>query len=103
IRDLAEIRIAAELRRIRLGRGVRRVGVVEMDPHEPLAPLVLAPPLRRRGEDGAGAALLHDEVDGRLAFAIVVVVEIESLIEPEPRVERERSDERRARVASRTK
>src|SRR5438874_1347926 len=57
----------------------------------------------RQGSSGRcrrGAPLLHDEIDRRLSFAVVVVVEIESSSETEAAVEWKCADERSGRVTA---
>src|SRR5688572_16108886 len=56
------------------------------------------PPLRRRIQDRASAALLNGEVRGRAALPVVVVVEVKALIEVETGIERKRRDEGPARI-----
>ena len=55
----------------------------------------------RAGErdDRGGRPLRHDEVRRRLRLAEVIVVDVEAAAETEPRVQRERADERGGRVA----
>ncbi len=90
-RRFARIGVLGELGQIGLGRGVRGVGVPEVDPAEPFsrpaqdpghgriddllrAPLRVVARRAGRGEEG-------------------VVVDVEPLVEPEPRIERKSPDE----------
>ena len=94
VRDLPEVRIIGVLSGEGLGRAVGGMRIVEVDPHEPFFAGVRAPPSRRSIEDCSGGPLLNHEVECGLPFSVVVVVEIESLIQSESRVERKRADER---------
>src|SRR5438132_611361 len=96
--DFAEVEIACVLRGEGLGRAVRGVRIIEVNPHESLLALVRSPPTRRGAEDRRRRTLLNHEVEGGLPFSVVVVINIEALIEAKSRIERKRADERTRRV-----
>ena len=99
VRDLAEVEIGGVLRCEWLGRAVGGVGVVHVHPHEPFLSLVGLPPPDRGLEHRCGRPLLQLEIKRYGAFAVVVVVDLEALIEAVARVERRGADERAGRVA----
>jgi len=94
---LARIEVFLEPAGVRLGRAVGGVRVPEMDPAEPLSPL-LGQPGQGRSQDLFGRALGIRKSGGR-PRRIGIVVDVKSLVEPEPRVQRKRADESARGVA----
>ncbi len=106
--DFAGVRIQRVPRIERRRRLVGGVRVEDMDPEKPrdcglrIADCGLArDPRAREGDDGRRGTFGHDEVRRRAGFTDAIVIHIEALIQSEPRVQRERADERGGRVAGR--
>ena len=102
-RHFAEIWRVAIPRRIRLGRRVREVRLVHVDPRQPRRPRraggrgrgrILAPDPLERGGDGVRTAALRDaERDVRLVLRKPIVVDVEAARQTEAGVERKSADE----------
>src|SRR2546421_12996202 len=71
-----------------------------MDPCKPRMLRRRRDPLPRQGTDGGRGPLGHRELVGRACVAEAIVVDVEALVETEPRVDRERTDERGRGIAA---
>ncbi len=85
------VEVALELGPVGLGGLVGLVGVKDMDPQEPGLGLVLEPG-HGRVHYRPGLPLNELEIQGG-SGPVAVVIDVESLVEPEPRVERKGAHE----------
>ena len=101
VSDLAEVEVVLEPRLVVLRRLVRRMRVVDVDPHEPVLALLAAVPLERGLDDVLGPGLLDLELELLVEMAVELVVDVEVVAEPVARVEHVGADERAGGVALR--
>ena len=95
-RHFARVGVVCVLGRERRRRLRRGVGIVDVHPREPPAALCRQP-LQRRADDLVGATLAERELGGARHLVQPVVVNTETGVQAELRVERERADERAGR------
>ena len=97
---LSRVGVGGEAPRERLGRRVREVRLIEVDPEEGRGPFAAAQPLEGQG-DGAGARpLVLTEPQAVVAGQEAVVVHVEAGREPELRGQREGAHESPRAVAA---
>src|SRR6267378_4786832 len=85
--DLAVVRLCRIFATVRLGRTIRKVGIVEMNPKKKLILRILPQPVQRHIGDNIARPLHLVEIRFVQAAEVeVVVIEIKSLIESKARV-----------------
>ncbi len=90
----AIVRIRGVLRVEGRRRAIRRVRIEHMHPRKPAVGLMPADPRARQRHDRSRRPFGHDELGRVAGLAKAIVVDVEAVAQAEPRVQRERCDER---------
>ena len=97
-RNLPVVRTVRVLPVERRRRPVRRVRIEYVDPGKPFRLAAGSNPVPGERDDNARRPFGHHKFRRRAGFTEAVVVDVESLVQPEPGVHRKRADERAGRV-----